>query len=120
MRLRATHLEKAFTPLRIANCQLCHQVIPLVMQLSARHRDDPGTPRGADLVTCKFITANARFRMHTTEIVRDRRNRRRLSPEALELWMVSIPLGLPAQHGLCEEPFSPQCDETATIEIFGM
>jgi len=94
--------------------------MPLVLDLSARHGDETEAARWTDLSRRERVAAMDGLRMNAAKIIRDRAERRRLSAESLQLRVMQITGRAPSEHRLRQEPFSPQGDEPAGVEILGV
>jgi len=85
-----TYMGKLNVSRRITDCQLRQQVTPLVYQLAARHCDNTRSMPWANLPRRKRVAATYRLGVNTTKVVCNRANRRALSAESLQLWVMQI------------------------------
>ncbi len=117
---RTLHEFKSTVHSGIANRQLRHQMIPLMLNLPAAYRDEPSATRATDLTPGERVPATRALRMDPAKIVGERAKRGRLSSESFQLRVVQVPIRLTSEYGLGQEPFSPQCDKPSSIEVFRM
>ena len=109
-----------FEPLRCASFELFAQVTPLEVDLASWHIDmSRGSARG-DSGRIEPKSTLDRFGVHGLEILGDERLRRGLGAEPDELGMMPVSFRRLSQHCLGEQSFSPQRDQTASIEMSGM
>jgi hypothetical protein len=97
-------------------------MFPFILQLSAGDGEWLHAGRGAAsyALGIEAIAPERGFGMDQPQVSRD------VSPgsagflEALELGMVLITLGLAREHGLCEQCFTPESNQSLRIQVSGM
>jgi hypothetical protein len=120
VRQGALHAFESNVGLRIARRNLRHEMEPLVLDLSAGHGHGTRATRRADLSRCERVAALDGLRVNAAQIVRERAERRRLGAEALQLRVMPVTVRATPEHRLRQESFSPQRDQTASVEVLRM
>jgi hypothetical protein len=73
-----------------------------------------------DLRGVDVVPARPRLVEDPREITVERRHRRPLATKSLELGMMRVTACLAAEHGAREQPFAPERDEPAGVEVTRM
>lgn len=108
---------------RGAALELCQQVRPLVSDLAtgdryplaAGNRVLPGDPPRVE-VEATTLT----FGLHDPEVGGDPGHGVVAVPESGQLRVMTVPVCLPAQDRLRQEPFAPEGDETPCVQVAGV
>lgn len=104
----------------ISRFQLAHQMPPLELQLSARRLEAAADALGCDFTGVEAVAARSGFGMHLAQVGGNACNRRRVRAKADQLGVASIPGGFSPEHRLRQEPFAPQRNQPAGVQIFRM
>lgn len=103
-----------------ARAQLAFQVQPLVFELPARSpyaNSRAGTP---NLARIKLVASTLCLEQHRREVGVDRRDRTGMRPESRKLGVIPVTPRQALQHRPGQQPFPPDCDEAAGIEVAWM
>src|SRR5262245_2882492 len=91
-------------------------MFPLVRHLAPRHRNDAVVVGSGDLPGIEGVAASRRLVSDRAQVCCDGARGRRGAAKAIELRVGYVAGRPPAQDGLREEPFPPECDEPASIQ----
>jgi hypothetical protein len=107
--------------LGVSNGEFAQEVLPLVLNLADGDSDD-GLLRFChrDLRAIEGVPAGTRFGPHDQKVGANGCERRRLRPEAFELWMTLLSAGVALQDGLSEKCLAPERNQALRIEILRM
>lgn len=109
--------RKALELRRCAKHHLGTQVRQLELELAARNAEATAVPDRADARAVEVVATQFGFRSDRGEIMVDRGKRGGVGAETVQLRVVAVAAGLPAQHCPRKEALAPDCDETLTVEI---
>jgi hypothetical protein len=117
MTLRSANRTPLLVQPRTANLQLLQQMMPLILYLASCYDNGCSHAHPADLAAVKGVAAGCCLVMNALQVRTDCGTWRRLGAKTLELRMMSITAGVPAENGASEEGFAPQRDEALGIEV---
>lgn len=105
---------------RTANRQLAKQMVPLVLDLTDRHKNGFLNSRAANFAAVERIAACYCLGINALQVATDCRARPGQSAKAVKLRMMSIPACSSSKYGSGQQRFSPQRDQALGIEVLRM
>jgi len=100
--------------------QLTEQVVPFESELAESHDNGLDRAHGPDFAPVKAISTQGGLGMKSCEIGIDCQPGVRVRAKAVKLWMVRVPTRSTSQHGLGQQGFPPDSDQSLRVKMPGV
>ena len=110
-------LLEVLCPHLVACSELAQQMPSFELNLAGGHLYRLGWRMYRDLAAVETVAAGCCFDCNFVQVCRYRASRVTRCPETLQLGVVHVSFGLPAENLLREQPFPPQSQEALPVKV---